>query len=168
MAKAKGGDLNDKQILFCKEYLIDLNGTQAAIRAGYSIKTAQQISNQLLLKLVIQSKIQELKTKRADKLEITSDMVLAELAKLGFSDISEFFNDGYSIKPLSDLKDKSKCIQSIQVEDTVGEFGNSRTVKFKLHDKLSALEKIAKHIGFFEKDNEQSKSFIQPIIQLNK
>lgn len=155
MATDKNKRLTDKQKMFCQEYLIDLNGTQAAIRAGYSQKTAGQIAEQNLKKLEIQTFIQELKKIRAEKLEITTDMVLAELAKIGFSDIGEFFNDGYSIKPISELKDKSKVIQSIQVEDTQGEFGSSRTVKFKLHDKLSALEKIAKHIGFFEVDNKQ-------------
>lgn len=157
MAKAKGIDLSDKQLLFCQEYLIDLNGTQAAIRAGYSAKSATVDSSRMLTYAKVQEFIQELKLKRSEKLEITSDMVLRELSKIGFSDIGDFFNDGYSIKPLSELKDKSKVIQSIQVDETVGEFGSSRTIKFKLHDKLSALEKIGKHIGFFEKDNEQQK-----------
>ena len=149
MAKDKTSGLTDKQLLFCQYYIISLNASESARKAGYSDKTAQQVSSRLLLNVVIQAEIQKLMNKRADKLEITAEMVLSELANLGFSDIKEFFDEGYSIKMLADLKDKSKCIQSIQIDDTSGEFGNSRSVKFKLHDKLRALENICKHISFY-------------------
>lgn len=149
------GKLTDKQLIFCFEYVKDLNGTLAAIRAGYSKKTAQEQASRLLSYVMVSQKINELKNKRAEKLEITAEMVLTELAAIGFADISQFFDEGYSIKSIAELKDKSKVISSIQVEEFVGEFGKTRNVKFKMHDKIAALEKIAKHIGFFEKDNAQ-------------
>jgi phage terminase small subunit len=69
-------DLTPKQAMFCKEYIIDLNGTQAAIRAGYSQKTARQIADQLLSKLDIQQYVQSLMDKRVERTEITADYVL--------------------------------------------------------------------------------------------
>lgn len=70
--------LTDKQQAFCEEYLIDLNGTQAAIRAGYSDKTANRIANQLLSKLDIQKAIQELKIGRSERTQTDYDWVLTE------------------------------------------------------------------------------------------
>lgn len=71
--------LTPKQEMFCKEYLIDLNATQAAIRAGYSEKTAKTIAGQNLSKLAISERIQELMNGRAKKVEITSEWVLESL-----------------------------------------------------------------------------------------
>lgn len=158
MAKSKTSDLTDKQEMFCREYVIDFNGTQAAIRSGYSKKTARQIADENLSKPDIQNFIKELTQKKAERCEITSDMVLRELAKIGFSNLDDFIENDYTLKPLSDI-DKSKmgAIQSIQKDINEGDNFRNESVKFKLHDKLSALEKIAKHIGFFEKDNEQKK-----------
>lgn len=154
MGKAKGSVLTDKQLLFCQYYIVNLNATEAAKKAGYSDKTSYSHGQRLLKNDEIQNEIQKSKTKRAEKVECTSDMVLAELKKIGFSDLKEYLNTDYSLKPLDQLKDTS-VIASIQTDETQGEGWTNKTVKFKLHDKLRALENIAKHIGFFEKDNEQ-------------
>lgn len=82
--------LNPKQTRFCQEYLIDHCGTQAAIRAGYSAKTANEQASQLLAKLHIQEYIAAREKKIADKLEITAERITAELAKCGFSDMKQF------------------------------------------------------------------------------
>ncbi|ADM26678.1 phage terminase small subunit [Pseudoalteromonas phage H105/1] len=74
-------ELTNKQQAFCEEYLIDLNGTQAAIRAGYSEKTANRIASQLLSKLDIQSAIQELKISRSERTQTDYDWVLIEAKK---------------------------------------------------------------------------------------
>lgn len=79
MAKAK---LTPKQEMFCKEYLIDLNATQAAIRAGYSEKTAQRIGSENLSKPLIAERIQELMNKRSEKVEIDSSWVLKGIKDL--------------------------------------------------------------------------------------
>jgi phage terminase small subunit len=155
MSQKVVGDLNDKQKLFCKEYLIDLNGTQAAIRAGYSEKTAGQQAEQLLKKLEIAAYVQELKEKRSEKTEITAEMVLRELAKIGFSNIQDYIKEGFTISEISKLnKDHAAAIESVKIKEIHGDFPATE-VTFKLHDKLSALEKIAKHIGFFSEDNKQ-------------
>ena len=71
--------LNNKQKIFCEEYIVDLNATQAAIRAGYSAKTAYSLGQQLLKKLECQIYVQELMDKRSERTEITADNILREL-----------------------------------------------------------------------------------------
>ncbi len=80
-------ELTDRQARFCEEYLIDLNATQAAIRAGYSEKTANEQGAQLLAKLSIQEKITELKAERAKRTEMTQDSVIQELAAVARAEI---------------------------------------------------------------------------------
>src|SRR3546814_8117 len=79
--------LTDKQRRFVEEYLVDLNATQAAIRAGYSKKTAASIGEENLRKPDIAKAIQEAQAARSKRTEITQDQVLKELAKIGFADI---------------------------------------------------------------------------------
>lgn len=74
--------LNDKQETFCQEYVIDINATQAAIRAGYSEKTANRIASQLLSKLDIQERIAELKQERSQRTQIDADWVLMAAKKI--------------------------------------------------------------------------------------
>lgn len=164
----KKGKLNPKQLRFCKEYVIDLNGTQAAIRAGYSPNTANEQSAQLLAKLSIKNEVGKLQKKIGDKLDITAEKVLAEFAKIGFSNIQDYINNGYSINEIKSInKDHAAAISSIQVDTYTDRDGNeSESVKFKLHDKISALEKIARHIGFFERDNIQKPGVQAPVIQV--
>lgn len=80
-------ELTDKQARFCEEYLIDLNATQAAIRAGYSEKTANRIASELLSKLDIQEKIAELKAERSKRTEITQDSFIQELAAVARAEV---------------------------------------------------------------------------------
>lgn len=71
--------LNEKQKRFCNEYLIDLNATQAAIRAGYSEKTSYSIGSELLKKPEVQTYLQHLADKRSEKLELTPEWVLEQI-----------------------------------------------------------------------------------------
>jgi phage terminase small subunit len=186
MAKDKASDLTDKQLLFCQEYLKDLNGTQAAIRAGYSAKSANEIAAENLAKLSIQSKVQELKNERSERCEITADMILKELASIGFSKITDFLKIEEVDKPIGEDDEEGRPItinmKDVIVFDTasipkdkipaISEIKMTRDgISLKLHDKIAALEKIAKHIGFFEVDNKQKtdipKSFNVQIIPPN-
>lgn len=143
-------ELTDKQKLFIQEYLIDLNATQAAIRAGYSIDTAGSIGHEILKKPEIQIAIQEAFDKRSKRTEITQDMVLAELARCGFSNMANYAKwnpDGVTLVSSEDLtEDAARCVA--EVSQTVTAEGG--TVKFKLHDKISALEKVGRHLGMFK------------------
>jgi phage terminase small subunit len=153
--------LTDKQERFCREYVIDLNGTQAAIRAGYSENTANEQAAQLLAKLSIQSRIEELKAEIGKRLEITADMVVAELWALGVYNIKDFVKDDNTINKLSDMeRDTLRPVVGIKVTEKTSTFitGDSETTittDLKLADKRAALVDVGKHIGIFEKDNRQ-------------
>lgn len=148
--------LTDKQKRFVEEYLVDLNATQAAIRAGYSEKTAGQIGEQNLKKLEIQAALSKAMEARSARTEITQDMVLRELAAIGFSDTTDFvrITQGGSVKltPTEKLtEEQRRAIASIKE----GKYG----VELRLHDKLGALHLLGQHLGMFTgKESQQEKT----------
>ncbi len=149
-------ELNDKQKRFCEEYLIDLNATQSAIRAGYSKKTAYSIGDENLRKPEIKDYISKLKNNRSERTEITADMVIQELAKIGFADIKNYFEGDEAQKDITTLDNKlTAAVSSIKVTESSGKDWSKTTKEFKLHDKVKALEDLGKHLGVFEKDNKQ-------------
>jgi phage terminase small subunit len=149
-------ELNDKQRRFCEEYLIDLNATQAAIRAGYSQKTAYSIGDENLRKPEIKDLISKLKNSRSERTEITADMVIQELAKIGFADIKNYYEGDEAQKDITKLDNKlTAAVSSIKVTESSGKDWSKTTKEFKLHDKVKALEDLGKHLGVFEKDNKQ-------------
>lgn len=146
--------LTPKQQLFVDEYIIDFNATQAAIRAGYSEKTANRIASRLLSKVDIQSAIQEAIDKRKERVEITQDDVVKEWAKLAFYDPRGFFDENKKMKHVSDLDDQTAS--AVAGMDVTRRFiGTSEepeweeTTKIKLVDKRAALDSVAKHLGMF-------------------
>ena len=164
MTKAKD-KLNDKQRIFCEEYLKDFIKTQAAIRAGYSKKTARQMATRLFTNVNIQEYISELIKKRLNRLEISQDNVLKEFARIAFSDPKNYYNDDGTLKDIHDLDDKdSAAISEITTRKLPGESEIEET-KYKLHNKLQALESLGKHTGIYKADNEQQK-LNPPIIGL--
>lgn len=149
-----GGDmanekkLTDKQKRFCEEYIVDLNATQAAIRAGYSEKTARFTAAENLTKPNIQTYISELQKQQSKRTEITADRVLEELAAIAFSDRSKFSyvtNNGVRFTPTEELTDGEK-------RSIAGIIDGKNGIEIKSYDKLRALELIGKHIGMFEKN----------------
>lgn len=150
-------ELTDKQQRFCEEYLIDMNATQAAIRAGYSGKTAQAIGAENLTKPLIKKFISDAQKEASKKLGVTADMVKAELKKIGFSNIQNYFEGDLTPKDLLKIPARrAAAIASIKKTVTTYEGGKTEVVEFKLHNKVQSLELLGKHLGFFEKDNTQS------------
>ena len=161
-------DLNARQEDFVYEYMVDLNATQAAIRAGYSEKTARQIGCENLTKPSIQDAIAHLRKKRADRYEITAENVLAEYAKIGFNNLDDYVDTTGDL-PRIDFqglsRDELAAVSEITV-DTRYEYemvngernctGTIDKVKFKLHDKTKALDALSRNLGLFEKDNSQT------------
>lgn len=149
--------LNPKQQRFCQEYIIDLNATQAAIRAEYSGKTAYSQGQRLLKDAEIQAEIQKSLNERSIRTEITQDMVIAELAKLSFHNMKDYIEvqpDGYAYIDLSALtREQAAAITEITVDEyTEGKGDNARNikkVKIKLTDKKGPLELLGKHLGLF-------------------
>lgn len=162
------GDFTDKQLMFIQEYPIDLNGKKAAIRAGYSPKTAAKTACLLLANPKIEEALHQVMAERAKRLQITADRVLEEYAKIGFADIKDFLSfetkevlAGHDEKgnPVLDYKTIVELKPSGQVEGRViSEVSISRdgTLKFKLHDKKGALDMIGKHLGMFIDKHEHT------------
>ena len=161
--------LTHKQEDFVYEYLVDLNATQAAIRAGYSEKTAGTIGSENMQKPAIQNAVAALRKERTDRYEVTAENVLRELAKIAFSNLGDYVDTDTHDLPTIDLKnltrDQLAAMSEITV-DTRYEFegkgqdrectGTVDKVKFKLHSKQAALEALSKNLGLFEKDNAQT------------
>lgn len=149
-------NLTEKQNRFCEEYVVDFNGTQAAIRAGYSKSTANRIASQNLSKLDIQSKIKTLIEARQERTGIEADKVLKEvyaMAMAKITDVVELSEGIITIKNTSDLSDAVKsAIQEVSSSNGV--------IKIKMHSKDTALEKLMKHLGLYEVDNKQKSTTI--------
>ena len=123
-------ELEEKQKMFCKEYLVDFNGTQAAIRAGYSKKTANEQASRLLTKVNVQTYLKQLIEKRNERTKITQDEVIADIIKV-----------------------KDRCMQNEAVLDKEG--NETGIYKFDSNGANKALDMLMKHTGGYETDNKQ-------------
>ena len=142
--------LTAKQAAFVQEYMIDLNATQAAIRAGYSAKTAASQGERLSRNVEIQAAIQAAMKARQERTEITQDRVLAELAKIAFGDqraVMEWGPSGVKLRDSKDLTDDQAAIVA-EVSESVTAAGG--TLKLKTHDKVGALKLLGEHLGMFK------------------
>lgn len=138
--------LTAKQRRFVDEYLVDLNATQAAIRAGYSPDTANVIGSENLAKPYIQQRIQKQMDERAARTGITQDKVIEELAKIAFSDICNYLKVENNRVEIFDTDSIQKEVLSAIAEIKQGNYGLS----IKLYDKLKALELLGRHLGMFK------------------
>jgi phage terminase small subunit len=150
--------LTPKQARFVEEYLIDLNATQAAIRAGYSQRTARQIGEENLSKPDISAAIQSAKAARSERTHITQDRVLQELARIAFFDLRKLYREDGSLKNPSEWDDETAAaVAGVDVVETKGnaEFGGEAGArhipefvkKAKVFDKNSALTLAMRHLG---------------------
>jgi phage terminase small subunit len=148
--------MNERAAKFCEEFLIDLCGKQAAIRAGYSPRSAEVTSFRLLRNARIKAKITELRLKQQERTEITSDRVLSEYAKIAFTDlvgIVNFSGGKMSIADFGNLTASQRaCIKKFKVK-TLTEMGPDgepvpvQAVEVELHDKQHALDQLSRHLG---------------------
>ncbi len=149
--------ITPKQAAFVQEYLVDLNATQAAIRAGYSAKTAEQAGSRALRIVQVADAITAAKAEREKRTEITQDRVLRELALIGFANMQDYMHPGADGAPRLDFSALTRAQAAALVEVTVDEYvvgtGDEaapvRRVKFKLADKRAALVDIGRHLGMF-------------------
>ena len=157
--------LTDKQRIFIKEYLVDLNATQAAIRAGYSKKTAEIIGHENLRKPNIATIIQEEMDKRAAKIDITAEKVLQELAKLAFGNIKNLYDENGQLLHPRDLPDEVSATITEVTERVVqvGEGNATLERKFKVSDKKASLELLGKHLKLFTEKIEHSGEGGEPL-----
>jgi phage terminase small subunit len=154
--------LTDKQERFCQEYIIDLNATQAAIRSGYSIATARTIASEIMTKLDIQERIQELQKLRSERLQITQDDVLREFWSIAKDDIKNYLSFKSitltNTNPITNLPEEynkidvaikdSSTIETKNISEiTIGKDGQ---FKFKLYCRDNALLQTGRHLGMFK------------------
>lgn len=157
------GKLTPKQARFVNEYLIDLNAAQAAIRAGYSLKTAGTIAGQNLSKLDIQEAIAARQKVFQAKVDVNQERVLRELIRVGFSDLRKVATwgaDGMVLHASDGLEDDAAlAIQEVACIKRTRRYDNDDddpiiqeavTTKAKLYNKLDALEKLGRHLGLFK------------------
>jgi phage terminase small subunit len=147
--------LTAKQQRFVDEYLIDLNATQAAIRAGYSAANADKIGPELLGKTRVAEAVQERMKARQQRTEISQDRVLQEYARLAFLDPRKFFHPNGSPKDITELDDDTAAaLAGMDVLEQYEGQGEDREFvgyvkKYKLTDKKGALDSVARHLGMF-------------------
>lgn len=143
--------MTPKQERFVEEYLVDLNATQAATRAGYSKKTAEYIGHQLLKKTPVLEAIKARRAELSNKLEITQERVLKEYARLAFLDPRNLFYGTGEPRPIHELDDDTAAaivgLDVVQVGNS--EVGVGDVLKYKMADKKGALDSIARHLGMF-------------------
>ena len=147
--------LNDKQKRFVDEYLIDLYPEGAALRAGYSNKSARQIGNENLSKPTIKVAVAEKLRERAIRTAASQDRVLLELGAIAYSDPRQAFDADGVLRPVQDWPDAlAAAIKSLKVnelKDADGAVvGSTKEVSF--WDKPKALEMLARHLDMFEAD----------------
>lgn len=157
----KPAKLSPKQERFIEEYLIDLNATQAAIRAGYSGKTAYRQGFENLRKPQIESALRERREQLAAKAGVTQERVVAEYAKLAFLDPAQFFDEKGNLLSVAQMpKDVAAALAGFEVVTKMVKTGEDQyepehLKKIKFVDKKGALDSLARHLGLFEKDNKQ-------------
>lgn len=138
-----------KQERFVEEYLIDLNATQAAIRAGYSPKTATAIASENLSKPSISAAIACAMAERSKRTGITQDRILEELAKVAFIKLTDIVDDTGRIKAGATDEDRA-CIESIKYKRTDTDTGYSEEREVKASSKLKAIELLMRHTGMLD------------------
>ena len=145
--------MTKKQKRFIEEYLIDLNATQAAIRAGYSPDTAKSIGSENLTKPDITAQIARAMAERSRRTGVNADRVIMELAKIAFVNANDVIDPKTATIKEGALPEDNAAIQSVKVK-TFGEDGLEREIK--MADKLKALELLGKHLGMFRDKLEVS------------
>lgn len=140
--------LTEKQRLFVNEYMIDLNATQAAIRAGYSVKTADQQGSRMLANVKVQEEIGRAMAERSKRTGVNQDKVVLELAKIAFVKMTDIVDEQGKIRPDA-AEDDLACIESVKYKESESDASSSVEREVKISPKLKALELLGKHLGMW-------------------
>lgn len=161
--------INDKQEAFCREYIVDFNGTKSAIRAGYSKKTAGAMAGRLLSLVKIQDRIRDLTKQREQRTNVTADRVVQQLARIAFMDVKDIVDWGteevkYLLRTETDEfgvktehfrtehrefirpKDPDEVDGTLIQTIKMGKYG----FEIGIPDRMRAFEMLAKHLGVFD------------------
>jgi phage terminase small subunit len=171
--------MTPKQERFVQEYLIDLNATQAATRAGYSAKTANEQGARLLANVSVRSAIEAAKAERSERTHITQDRVLQELARIAFFDLRKLYREDGALKAMHELDDDAAAVLAgVDVVEMAGGMkvevdGEMQhvpmyTKKTKIPDKVAALGLAMRHLGMLKDKLEHSGDLIVKINKLSQ
>lgn len=156
MKRGNKQPLSEKHQRFVEEYLVDLNATQAAIRAGYSEKTAYAQGSALLKHIEVGKAIRAAKKARAERMAISQDRVLQELARIAYFDIRKTVDANGAPIPIQDLDaDTAAAIAGIDVIEQYEQVGEERVLvgllkKYKVFDKNTAITNAMRHLGMMK------------------
>ena len=153
--------LTDKQRRFVDEYLIDLNGTQAAIRAGYSAKPANEQASRMLANVSIQQAVSEAMAERSKRTGVNQDRIVLELARIAFLKMTDVVDSEGRIKENAS-EDDLACIESIKYKHSDTETGSSTEREVKTASKLKAMELLGKHLGMW--NDRLDVNVVRPIV----
>lgn len=170
----KRNGLTPREKLFVQEYLVDLNGTEAARRCGYSERSAARLAYDLLHKPPVKAAIQAAVDARAKKVGITAERVLEELGRIAFADIGQVFNAAGGLRPLSEIpEDARRALASVESDELFEGRGEERshvgyTRKVRLLDKVRALELAGKNVGLFKEAKVEADDLAAAIVAARK
>ena len=145
--------LSDKRQAFCEEYVVDYNATAAAIRAGYSPKTANQQADQLMKVECVKAEIERLKAEKSKRTGVTRERIMEELAKLAFANHTDITNDSGQLRK-DIVKEDSAAIKKIRTRYLPD---GSVEQEVELYDKSKALDILNKMTGAYEGKQNQIK-----------
>lgn len=150
-------NLTEKQKIFCYEYVIDWNATRAAIVAGYSENSAQQIGYENLLKPLIIAHIEEIQKDLGKLSGVSALRNVLELKKIAYSNLHNYRQDWMTLKEWEtvSIDDKAAIAEVVHITTTSDKGSTTQTVKFKLHDKQRAMEILNKMLGHNQPDKIQ-------------
>jgi phage terminase small subunit len=170
----KKEELTPKQLLFCKEYIINFNGTQSAIKAGYSKKTANRIASENLSKPLIQEQIKKEIAKRADRVEKTGDDVVRLLWKMAELDLADYVEvaEGGEVQAIAFDRlpeGATKLISKIKEKRTITEnkdgskIYEQNNLEYELPEKTKCLELLGRHYALFTENHQHTGKDGKPI-----
>lgn len=163
--------LTVRQQRFVEEYLVDLNATQAAIRAGYSARAARSIASGLMHMPHIQAAVEAAQAAQQMRTQVTADRVLLELARLALYDPRRFFDaDGVPLRICDLDADSAAAVAALDVVEQYSGRGGARELtgfvkKYKLVDKGPNLERLMKYLGLYSVDNRQRGDPLEALLQ---
>lgn len=168
--KPKYGDgLTLRQELFCEEYIKDFHITNAALRAGYSEKSAHVEGFKLLKKPKIALRVEEAKQQRMQRVQVKADDILREILKIATCDIAQAFDESGALKPIHEIPEEvRRAMSSVEILEQHEGTGKNRVYvgdvkKIRFWDKVKALELLGKHMKLFTEKHEHSGPDGKPI-----
>ena len=162
--------LTTYQQAFVDEYMIDLNQSQAILRAGFTGKptSAKTAATRMMSNVHVKVEVARRLAERADRTQITADRVLLELAAIAFFDVRKVFDEKNQLKKIVELDEQTaRAISSIETEaNNVGHTVFSTTKKIKMNDKLRALQLVGNHIGMFKGSTSNAEDVVNALKEL--